>query len=363
MAQHLFSLKIENFRNIAKEELFLSPALNLFYGQNGMGKTNFLEAISMACQLRPLQSLKNEDLIRYGENQATLSGRFFDPAHDIDITVMPIGKKARLNEKTIKNAFRLHEAFPLISFVPLELNMIFLGGSLRRRALDMAVSQIHLEHVRALKAYDKILKSRNYLLKNTPWQKDEIHVFTKMLIEEGTTIIGLRKSFIDALLPCFQAAVKDILGHDHTASIEYQWEGWAKTSSTSLDEDFQNVKVLEEKRRVTLFGPHLHDIDFLIDNMLAKVSSSRGQSRALVLAFKLASLNVINQFRGLSPVVLLDDIVSELDEEKRNRLLKVIDDLQCQAIFTMTEKTLSFDVSSSIKHYRVEQGRALLEPQ
>lgn len=352
MAPHLSFLRVEHFRNITQEELHLSPSLNLFYGQNGMGKTNFLEAISLVCKLSSLQSLKNEDLIQYGEIQASLSGHFDNPKRELNLGIMPLGKKALLDDKPIKNAAKLYEAFPLISFVPLELNMIFLGGALRRRALDLAVSQIHLEHVRALKAYEKILSNRNYLLKHSPWQKDELHVFTRMLIEEGATIIRLRKSFIDALRPFFQASIANILGKKHESSIEYQ--------PGSLREDFETVKVLEEKRRVTLFGPHLHDIDFFIDGMLAKVSCSRGQSRALILAFKLASLSVINQFRGIAPIVLLDDIVSELDDEKRRNLLQVINDLQCQAIFTTTEKNLGIDFGSSTVCYRVEQGRAAI---
>ena len=165
----LTTLCAKSFRNIDSLSLSLDPQINLFVGDNGQGKTNILEAIAIACSLRPLQSLSNIDLIQQGKVDAHIFASFSD--HEISVEISPLGKKAKTKGQNITSAQQKAQRYPLVSFIPLELNMLTGSASLRRRALDQATISLFLGHYRALKAYEKILLHRNKLLKS--WPRDE----------------------------------------------------------------------------------------------------------------------------------------------------------------------------------------------
>lgn len=358
---YLTSIFAKNFRNIDQAEINFGPGHNLFVGHNGQGKTNFLESIAMACSLRPLQSLHNVDLIKFNEVQAKIMASFHG-APKIEIDIFPNGKKARQNDHPLQKASSLAKSSPLVSFIPIELNMVTGPGSLRRHAIDQAAASLFAEHTLALKAYEKLLLHRNRLLKDWPIDRETLSTFTDMLIREGATVIFYRLQAIEALLELFSETIDLILGFGQSGTIRYMIGGQDVKNHTIADlmavlSQHKAAEASQElRRKITLFGPHLDDIALVINGQDAKKTASRGQTRAIVLAFKLAQMMAIHRIRGIAPIIILDDIVSEFDADKKRNLIKVIHDLRAQAFFSATD-ILTF--GESIDHqqiYHVSNG-------
>lgn len=336
-------LFIKHFRNLSEIKLSFSPAINLLVGDNGHGKTNTLEAIAIACSLKPMQSLENRDLIKCGENEAYLAAHFRGLSDtELHVHIFPQGKKARLNDKSLVSARKLTEQMPLVTFIPSELNMISGGSALRRRALDQAASALFIDHINALRAYEKLLTHRNRLLKSWPLDPAVLESFTELFIKEGAQVIYYRLKTLSELAPHFAQQSANILGGE-LSSLSYHC-GEMSLLQQSTDDIAGHLRALHTRlasmeiiRRVSLFGPHLDNVGFYINGLNAQKCASRGQSRALVLAFKLAQMLAIFQVRGSRPIVILDDIVSELDREKKDNLIDLIANLSTQAFFSATD--------------------------
>jgi DNA replication and repair protein RecF len=360
---YLGKLFIKNFRNIHELDLTFGPRHNLFIGKNGHGKTNCLEAIAMASSLRPMQALQNSDLIKFNEHQAKIMAHFFSPQQlKIEVDIFPNGKKAKINERSLKNVSQLVKYTPLVSFIPAELNMVFGSAHLRRRAIDQIASSLFFEHLEAQKAYEKILLHRNRLLKNWPIDHRTLFTFTELLIKEGARIIFFRLKAIEHTLNIFAEKITTILGPNYTGNIRYFLRDRYINTHTESDlvsllvREKAHVEQQEYKRNVTLFGPHLDDLIFEINGIDAKKFASRGQSRAIVLSFKLAQMIVMHQIRGLAPIIILDDIVSELDADSKTNLISAIYHLNTQVFFSTTELTNFGDLIPHDKIYHLDNG-------
>ncbi len=340
----LDELFIKHFRNLHEIKLSFSPAINLLVGDNGHGKTNTLEAIALACSLRPMQSLESRDLIQATHNNAHLHAHFRGSNEsELHLDIFPQGKKARLNEKTLTTARKLAEQTPLVTFIPSELNMISGASALRRRALDQAASALFVDHINALRAYDKVLTHRNRLLKSWPLDHDVLNTFNELFIKEGALVIFYRLKAINELSIHFAQQCSNILGSDEISHLFYQ-SSEETLKDQSVDDLVEHLRIVHKRvsstevfRRVTLFGPHLDTIGFSINGLNAQKCASRGQTRALVIAFKLAQMLAIFQVRGSAPIVILDDIVSELDRDKKDNLIELIANLNTQAFFSATD--------------------------
>lgn len=339
----LTRLFIKNFRNIDEMNLSFSKSHNLFIGKNGHGKTNCLEAIALVASLKPMQSLQNGDLINQQSHQAKLIAHFEGTSSfDLELDILGAGKKVKLNSQALKSAQKLQEQISLVSFIPSELNMIQGFASLRRRALDQAACGLYFEHSVALKAYEKLLLHRNRLLKDGLKDKETLNAFTSLLVEQGAKVMFLRLATLEKMQDEFKAQLGEILGPTHEGELTY-WQNEPLKNYGLLDlkarllDQYKLLAHDEVRRRCTLFGPHLDDMVFSIDGMDAKKYSSRGQSRALVLAFKLAHMLSITSIRGQAPVIILDDIVSELDQERKLNLIATINKIQAQAFFSATD--------------------------
>jgi DNA replication and repair protein RecF len=364
---HIFlkSIYIKNFRNIKEMELTFDKGHNLIVGPNGHGKTNYLEAISLACSLHPMQSLQNIDLIKCHEPQAKIIALFNEPyTTKIEIDIFSNGKKAKLNGQTLKKTSHLKKFTPMVSFIPAELDMVTGPASLRRRALDQAGIALSYEHIDILKSYEKILLHRNRLLKNWPIDKKTLATFTEMLIKVGAQLIFLRLKSIEEIINFFLEKVDIILGSKQKSNITYNLnDRFIRNCTVSdlmalLKKDQLAIEQMEFKRTVSLFGPHLDDMVFEINGINARKSASRGQSRAIVLSFKLAQMMAINKIRGSAPTIILDDIVSELDADKKSNLIQTIEQLQTQAFFS-TADLLTFGKNIAKKNvFQIHNGFA-----
>lgn len=358
----LTNLFIKNFRNIDEMNLSFSPKHNLFIGNNGHGKTNCLEAIALTASLKPMQSLQNGDLINHKNSQAKVIGNFDgQTSFSLELDIFAAGKKAKINGQALKSAQKLQEQVSLVSFIPSELNMIQGSASLRRRALDQAASGLYFEHALALKDYEKLLLHRNRLLKDGLRDKESFHAFTSLLVEQGAKVMFFRLLTLEKMAEEFQKQLRDILGH-YEGQITY-WQGEPLKNYGLLDlkarllDQYKLLAQDELRRRCTLFGPHLDDLVFSIDGMDAKKYSSRGQGRALVLAFKLAHMLSLKNLRGQAPVIILDDIVSELDQDRRQNLIATISQIEAQAFFSATDRE-TFG-SGQVELFHINHGQLL----
>lgn len=356
-------LLIRNFRNISKLELSFSPAANLFIGPNGHGKTNCLEAVALALSLRPMQNLKNFDLIKFDEPQAFIEAKLSGAQQiDVEIDIFPHGKKAKLNHQTMRKASALATAVSLVSFIPAELSMVQGASGLRRRALDQAAFNLFFEHLATLKAYEKILGHRNKLLKSWPLDHASLKVFSDLLIEEGAQLIWYRQQAIELMNDLFDQKIKAILGARHSGAISYlQHDDIIKSQTIAdlkarLTSQHDSLSQQEVRRKVTLWGPHLDDVMLMLDGHCAKKTASRGQSRAIVLAFKLAHMLAVEQVRGFAPIVVLDDIVSELDSVTKANLFEVIAALKTQSFFSATDLATFGSTFSHAHCFTLEHG-------
>lgn len=340
--RELHTLFIKNVRNIREASLTFGEGHNLFIGPNGHGKTNFLEAISLASSLKPMQALHNTDLITHNEQHGKIIATYGADHWRVDVDIMPQGKKAKVNEQAIRSSNDLVNALPLVSFIPAELNMVTGAQSLRRRALDYVAASLNADHVVTLKAYDKLLQNRNQLLKEWPRNPAVIASFTDLLVQEGARVMFQRLQAQHGIAELFSSMLKNILG-DVDGKISYWCRDQELTHHTLNDlhalliNERDRVHPVEQRRGITMFGPHLDDINFYLNGLDAKTHASRGQTRAIVIALKLAHMLAINQLRGAAPVIILDDIVSELDHDVKCNLINTINSINAQVFFSTTD--------------------------
>ena len=341
---HLKSLFVKDFRNLAQLTCQFGEGHHLFIGQNGHGKTNFLEAIALVCALKPMQQLNSLDLIRFNEPQARVVASFAG-ARDLDVAIdiLPHGKKAKLNGHPLKASSELAKSCPLVSFIPGELNLIAGSQSLRRRALDQAAIALFTEHAVVHRAYEKTLLHRNRILKDGTQDRQMLKAFTDLLVKEGAELMHVRLKTIAQMNEIFNDTLRSILGADHEARLTYrareqEISDYAISDLTAmLDRAQKAALAIEQRRRVTMFGPHLDDVNFILNGVDARNFASRGQSRALVFAFKLAQMMAIQQIRGFPPIIILDDIVSELDGSIKANLMQTVAKLKTQVFFSTTD--------------------------
>lgn len=351
---NLKTLKAVYFRNLKSIALEPGPGLNLLIGDNGQGKTNLLDAIAIGAQLKPVRPVKqNSDLILFGEREARVEAVFYrhcerseaiqdswtaasakPPCNDgISVTVQLDleGKKVRINNKPTRDSFALREKIALVSFVPEDLAAIMGSASLRRRLLDQVTASLYPNYALYYRQYEKALLQRNRLLKQPLLDLVEFQSFTQVLAQSALVIEKARLLALEQIRPYYHEAVLKLSDGQLTSQLTY-----APSSAGDLRASLEKIRAEERARKTTLLGPHLDDLEISLNEHAARFSASRGQARVLILALKIAQLQAVFSHRNLSPILLLDDVVGELDPYHALRLLQVIDQLKTQTFITTT---------------------------
>jgi DNA replication and repair protein RecF len=294
-ALYLHKLMINNFRNISHVNLLFNECHNIFIGQNGHGKTNCLEAVAMAISLRSLQGLKNKHMIKHDATMAHINAELRgDFPMNLSIDIENQGKRVKLNDRNLKKSCELYSKKSLVSFVPAELLMMHGPAMLRRAVLDQATSALFFEHIETIKDYEKVVANRNKILKAWPLDPKLLNVFTLMLIEHGAKIIKNRHQAIMSLQQLFNSVLGQVLGKSMVANIIYQHRDKILDFKDLLEiknqliDWHEEVAQLELRRKITLFGAHLDDMVIELNGHNVKHLASRGQTRALVVSFKMA---------------------------------------------------------------------------
>ena len=356
----LQSLTLAQVRNLAPLDLVPGPRFNVFAGDNGQGKTNLLESIYAVCTLRSFRTRRLTDLIAFGASSARLAAQVErgGSLRTYELIVPESGpRRVRLDDKAVRPASRYFGGFQVVLFAPEDLAVPRGAPADRRAFLDRAVFQRTPEYLTLAQSYDKVLKSRNALLKNLRERGGGagrgagggaplLEVYDQQLAELGARRIVLRHRFVSELEPRFRAAFEAIGRADKQPGLRYACRLREAPDAGALADQAEMTRrlaaALERARAVNLaratttVGPHRDDLEITLDGRDAAAFASQGQLRALVLAWKTAELDLLTEAHGEAPILLLDDVSSELDPRRNEYLFEFLGSKRAQCFITTT---------------------------
>lgn len=359
-------IQISNFRNIHSVQIELGSHFNLLYGINGQGKTNLLEAIYLLGSPRSFRTSKLLEFIKHGERKVLIQGTSESVCneHNLRLTIEAAGRKMEIDEKSIHKASELHGKLNSVVFSPDDTSMVKMGPESRRRYLDRAVYMGDIGYLYCWHAYQRILKQRNYLLKAS--DKTGLEIWTEKLAETGAEVIERRLEFIAKLDDKFKKYYANISGNNEICSISYHPDGVKSTNREQIVQEllnlFKSQLHSDERYGTTTSGPHRDDLTFIIDGYPLKAYGSQGQQKSFVLALKMAEMDNLNEIFGEMPLLLLDDMSSELDAERNYNLLEFLKVREVQVFITTTECTPALlKVAPKSAVFHVENGNLTFE--
>ena len=353
------SLKLLNFRNYESLELKFSPKVNLIYGKNGMGKTNIVEAIYMLGLTKTFRSNNDDIVIKKGKNIAKIEGTIKDKIlNNYKIIISNAGKRIKIDNNKIGKVSDYITKVNIILFNPDDLKMIKDTPSIRRKMLNIEISGINSDYLVLLTAYNKVLKQRNAYLKALSKKNNSdlsfLNILTEQLVDIGLKIMLIREEFINNI----NSYISDIyyeITHKGTLKVVYKSEFMGKQKETILKMFAKNIS-REIFLGKTIFGIQHDDLEFKIDKEIVKEFSSVGEQKNSIISFKLAEIKNIEAKLDKKPILILDDLFSELDEEKINNILNIIDK-DLQTFITTTEITkVDKKILESAKIFHVIDG-------
>lgn len=321
-------IKLENFRNYEREQILFSPDVNIIYGDNGMGKTNLIEALYFFSYARSFRA-KTKEFLRHGTERAMIELDFISKGREQNADIIftkDNKKKIRVNEINISKNSELLGNFICVLFTPDELSLVKDGPDKRRRFLDTSIVSLRPSYFSALAAYTSCLKQKNALLKSG--RISLLDIWDEKLSEYGAVIAQMRQSYIRNLAEKANEAQKDISGGKEDLEVVYSHS--YKIGETKREtKDYILEKLLEARKReieygMCLAGPHRDDLLFKINSYSSKSYASQGQQRSIVLSMKIAQMEIIKEQEDEYPQLLLDDVMSELDLSRRDYLTEKI---------------------------------------
>ena len=357
------SLKLQNFRNYEELSLEFSPGTNLFYGENAQGKTNILEAVYVCGTTKSHRTSKDREMIRFGENESHLQMmmRKGDVSWRIDMLLRAgRAKGIAVNMVPVRRAAELIGLGHFILFSPEDLSIIKYGPAGRRRFLDMELCQLDKVYVSALTSYNKVLEQRGKLLKTLSTDRrdmETLDVWDEQLVRHGSIIIRIRESFVQVLNEIIRPIHEKLSGGREHLIVRYEKSVEADAYASALKDGRQRDLYLCS----TMTGPHRDDLVFLSDEVDLRHYGSQGQQRSAALSLKLAEIELVKKKAGDSPVLLLDDVLSELDAGRQQALLESIGDIQTFITCTGIEEYVrsGFHID---KRFHVQGGHVQPEP-
>ena len=365
----LKKIELHNFCNYESLMTRFYKGINIIYGDNAQGKTNLLESIYCLGLTKSHRSFIDNSLIKNGCEslmiKGVVSGGLFDK--NLQITIDNKSKYFKIDDNSIKKVSDYISNMNIIIFYPDDLEIIKGSPQIRRKYLNMELSQLYNSYYIVLNDYHKLLKMRNeYLKKMNKGMKVDMNYFdiiTSYLIDKGITIYQMRFKFIEKLNENCAQIYKDIMGIENFY-IEYVSNMRIddikdQTIKDKLFERYQKLLPYEQKVCVTTIGPHKDDINFMINDKNLKLFGSQGQQRIAVLALKLAEIPIFKKYKETTPILLLDDVFSELSDDKKNNLIKYISK-DIQTIITTTElNNLDAKLVKKAKLFKIEQGKLI----
>ena len=331
------SVKIKNFRNIADLSFTADNGVNVIYGENAQGKTNILESIWLFTGCKSFRGAKDNELIKFGEDFAKINLDFCDNLREkkSEITIADKKKNASLNGVSLRSTAELIGSFYAVIFSPVHLSLIKDGPSARRKFLDTALCQLKPSYAEHLAGYKRALVQRNALLKDLHLNSelyDMLDTWDDQLARYSALVIKERLQYVDLLSDYSKSIYSGISENKESFSVFYS-KNICKDISVkdiylSEIENLKNSRKEDILSKTSTVGPHRDDLEILINNVSARSFGSQGQQRSCALALKLGESEIIKKVTGETPVALLDDVMSELDEKRQDYVLNHINDRQ-----------------------------------
>lgn len=325
------AIRLQNFRNIEEALVEPHPRFNILFGDNGQGKTNFLEAIYLLGAVKSFRPQTNATLIRHGAQQASLEAKVDRGGYEriVGLEITERGKKVSLNGNPVRNISDFFGTVNVVVFGPEDIQILKGSPSERRRFIDRAIFNAHPGYAIESQSYDEVLKQRNALLKERSVDRALLSVYDEQLVQYGADVMHRRLQFVEDFRPVLSATFQAIFDESFQADVAYDLR-WAEKMLTHCPPRQELETLLagwlhrtadeERDRGFTVVGPHRDDLLATLNGKEVKAYASQGQHRAFVLAMKIAEIRYLEERFHFAPILLLDDVSSELDQE-RNRFL------------------------------------------
>ncbi len=330
---YLKEIKLRNFRNIENQTVSLSPEVNLLYGKNAEGKTNLLEAIYYFARGKSFRGATDRELCRFDSAFFEIEARFHGGGREQSLLYRYAGRERvrKRNGAPVDHASEMIGHFRSVLFHPEHLSLVKGSPALRREFLNIAIAQARPSYLSLYASYMKILENRNSLLrfaaKGLPFDEEEFAVWSERLAEVSARVAAERYRYLSSLAPEAEALLSEISSGKERLSLSYRCE-CEEGEIENMAKKYRSLYLSDLRREIaagfTVFGPHHDDIGIELGGHPAREFASQGQQRSITLAMKLGEGEVSRRISGEYPVFLFDDVMSELDAERRSFLLSAL---------------------------------------
>jgi DNA replication and repair protein RecF len=362
------ALEAQNLRNLEPFLLEPAPRFNVFHGDNGQGKTNLLEVVYVVAALRSFRTAKLADLIRFGAQRAHLAARVLrsDVERIYEVDIEPRGRQIRLDGKGVRPLARYFGGFNVVLFAPEDLQLPRGAPVDRRRFHDRAVFNRRADYMPLVQDYEKVVKSRNVLLREVAERRRDaslLEVYDQQLAGLAARIASVRLGYVDELRARFQGAFEAISRTGVDVDIVYRTAPEIVAADAADRTRVYHALVeaargVDLARGVSTVGPHRDDLGFVFAGHDAGGFASQGQLRALMLAWKTAEMELLAHVHGEEPILLLDDVSSELDPHRNEYLFAFLSRRRNQCFITTTHPSFVLLDEDRVDH-EVREGRII----
>ena len=350
---HIKEISLENFRNYEKQNIILNPDINIIYGNNAQGKTNIIEAIFLCSYGKSFRAKKDSDLIKFGKERAKVEVLYEKIDREGKITVNIDNKKLfYINDINQKKISDIIGKINIVTFTPDDIEIIKDGPQRRRKFLDMMISSLKPNYIHLLNTYNKALEQRNNYLRQIKIENKSINmldIWDETLSEYSYKIFEYRKYFIDKFSEKLEV-FHDLITKSGKEEIKIKYISNGRDRESYL-ENLRKSRQVDIKRGFTATGIHRDDFMIYINNRPVAIFGSQGQQRTAVLTLKLCELQIVKDELNENPILLLDDFMSELDNQRRKSFLENIEGNQ--VIITCTDK---IELNRKASNFFVEKG-------
>lgn len=342
--------------------LGFDKSTNIFYGDNAQGKTNILEAVYLSGTTKSHRGTKDRDMIQFGANESHIETIVEKNGikYQIDMHLKKNSPKGiAINKIPIRKASELFGIINIVFFSPEDLNIIKNGPGERRRFIDLELSQLDKVYLNNLSNYNRIVNQRNHLLKEIDYNKgalETLDIWDMQLIQYGNKIVERRQKFIEKINKIISNIHKKLTGNREDIKIVYE----PSNGALSFEQALLKNKEKDLRIKSTSVGPHRDDIAFLVSDIDIRKYGSQGQQRTAALSLKLSEIELVKQSIHDTPVLLLDDVLSELDKHRQNYLLDSIHDIQTLITCTGVDEFVNHRFSIN-KVFHVQNGQVTKE--
>lgn len=371
---YLSELQLNHYRNYESVDVHFSPDTNVLIGENAQGKTNLLEAIYVLALARSHRTNTDRELIQWHEDFAKLTGLVQRSAGKtpLELVLSQKGKKAKVNHLEQAKLSQYIGQLNVVLFAPEDLNIVKGSPAVRRHFIDMEFGQMSSKYLYNISQYKSILKQRNQYLKQLQRRQDKDLVYLGVLSDQlaayGAEVTVARRQFLQQMEKWAQKLHQEITKDREVLTFKYQSQIPEEQLDQSVEELYQQFQTLYEKQQIreveqgtTLIGPHRDDVQFLVNDKDVQAFGSQGQQRTTALSVKLAEIDLMKAQTGEYPILLLDDVLSELDDLRQTHLLKTFQNKVQTFLTTTSLENVKKEIIATPRVFTVTNGVVIEE--